>query len=131
MADPRNEKKDPVTIAEEVIPLVEERVRIGKRMREGRTVSISTRPVSETVSLSEPLTREHVSVERVPVGEVIDAVPPVREEGDLTIIPVVEERIRVIVDLVLVEEIHLRRTREEVVEEIDIERRRTEVDINE
>lgn len=113
-----------------IIPIVEERVELAKRVREGRTVTVTTRPVTETVTISEPVTREHISVERVPVGRVIEAVPTVREEGDLTVIPVVEERVTVTVELMLTEEIHLLCTHETALHEETIALRRTEVDID-
>ncbi len=49
-------------------------------------------------------------MEGLAIGRLVDAVPPVREEGDATLIPVVEE---VVVEgrLALKEEIHLRRVR--------------------
>lgn len=128
------EKPDPShkpPVDEEVIPVIEERVRVDKVLREGRTVTVRTRPVTETIRLSEPVTRENVSIERVPVGKVVTEVPPVREEADVTVIPVVEERVRLVVDLVLREEIHLRRIREQVVEEFEAERRTMEIDIDE
>lgn len=118
-------------VEEEIIPLVEERVRFDKIAKQGRTVTVRTHPVIETVTVSEPIIRESVSVERVPIGRVVTEIPPVREEDDLTVIPVVEEQVRVVVEQVLVEEIHLRRTREETVEEFEVERRRTEVEIDE
>lgn len=116
---------------EEVMPVLEERVRIDKVVGEGRTVTVHTRPVTETIKLSETVMRENICVERVPVGKVVTDVPPVREDADVTVIPVVEERVRVVVDLVLREEIHLRRTRETVVEEFETERQTTQVDIDE
>lgn len=118
------------TVDEETIPVVEERVRIGTADRQGRTVTVHSRPVTETVTLSQPVMRENVSIERIPIGKVVTEVPPVREEGDVTVIPVIEEQLRVVVDLVLTEEIHLRRTREETTEEFEVERRRTEIDID-
>ena len=111
------------------VPIVEERVEIGARVREGRTVSVTTRPVTEEIALSEPFLRERVSVERIPVNRVVSEAPRVREEGDLTIIPVVEERVIVTVELVLAEEIHLRRSRETDKHEETVELRRTEVDV--
>ena len=130
----RTDKTDPArgTVVEEaVLPVVEERVRIDKTVEQGRTVTVTTRPVTETETLSQKLAHERVSVERVPIGQVVSEMPSVREEGDLTVIPVVEQRARVVVEQVLVEEIHLRRTREETVENFEVERQRTEVDIDE
>lgn len=118
-------------IEEERIPVVEERLLAEKLVREGRTITVTTRPVAKETTVREPVVRETVSVERVPVGSVVEAVPQVREEGDLTVIPVVEERVRLVRELVLVEEIHLRRTRREEVHEETVTTVRTEVDINE
>jgi stress response protein YsnF len=50
-----------------------------------------------------------VEVERVPIGRVIDAVPAVKDEGDLLVVPVVEETVVVERRLVLKEELHIRR----------------------
>ncbi len=44
----------------------------------------------------------------MPVGRVVDEAPAARAEGDTTIIPVVEERLVVVKQLFLVEEIHVR-----------------------
>lgn len=114
---------------EAVIPVVEERVAVEKRTIEGRTVTVTTHPTVKRQDISEPVMREKVTVERVPVGEVVDAVPDIREDGDLTVIPVVEERLVVTRELVLKEEIHLRRKREEVIDEQTVELRGTDVEI--
>ena len=60
-----------------------------------------------------PLFREEVRVERVPINLFVEALPPVRQEGDTMIIPVVEEQIVIQKKLLLVEEL---RVRKEVVE---------------
>ncbi len=112
------------------IPVVEERLAAGKRQVDGRSVSVTTRPVTETVSIAEQLAQEDISVERVAVDRVVDQQPGVREEGDVTIIPVVEERLKVTIELVLREEIHVRRTRSTVTETREVELSRTEVDID-
>lgn len=118
-------------LEEERIPLVEERLVADRIVREGRTITVTTRPVATETRIAEPILRETVSVERVPVGAVVSDLPPIREEGDLTVIPVVEERVRVIRELVLVEEVHLRRTRREELHEESVTTVRTEVDIDE
>jgi uncharacterized protein (TIGR02271 family) len=59
-----------------------------------------------------PLARERVEVERVAIGKPIDAVPPIREEGDTIFIPVVEEVLVVERRLVLKEEVRIRRIHE-------------------
>lgn len=55
------------------------------------------------------LGKEDVEIERVPFENVVDAVPQVRVEGDVTIVPILEERLVVQKRLVLVEEIQIRR----------------------
>jgi uncharacterized protein DUF2382 len=62
---------------------------------------------------AEPLIEEHVDVEHVLKNERVDGPLPVREEGDTVIVPVVRQVLRVEKDWVLVEEIHLKRRREE------------------
>lgn len=123
------ERLDERIVEEQRIPVVEERIEIDRREKQGRTISVTTAPATEEVRISEPVIREEVSVERVPVGKVVTKVPPVREEEDLTVVPVVEERIRVVTELVLVEEIHLRRTRRHVLHEETVTRRKTDVAI--
>ena len=90
-----------------------------------------TTPVEESSTISEPVSREEVSVTRVPIGRIIEQAPRTREEGETTIIPVVEERARVIVEQVLMEEIHVRRVRRREMAELEVKLRRTKVQIDE
>ncbi len=92
------------------MPLHAERLSVAKRTR--KTLVRAARTTTTVDSLvDEELAREQVVVERVAVGRVVDAVPPVRQEGDVTIMPVVEEELVVVRRLVLKEEVHLRRVR--------------------
>jgi uncharacterized protein (TIGR02271 family) len=95
----------------DTLRLFEEQVTVGKtREVTGRVrVRVVTREREETIT--EPLAREHYEVERVPVGREIDAIPPRRQEGDVTIVPIVEEILVMRRKLVLKEEIHLRLVR--------------------
>jgi stress response protein YsnF len=70
-------------------------------------VSRATHDHEELVD--ELLQHEKVEVERIPVGQTIETMPSVRQEGDVTIIPVVEEILVVERRLVLKEEVHIRR----------------------
>lgn len=62
------------------------------------------------------LVGETVEITRIPMDAELTAPPPVRIEGDVTILPVYEERVVVETRLFLTEEIHIRRvaTRETV-----------------
>lgn len=91
-----------------VLPVATEEVSVSKRVR--RTLVRASRTTSTRHEVVEAdLALEQVVVERVPVGRIVDAIPPVRQEGDVTIMPVVEEELVVVRRLVLKEEVHLRR----------------------
>ena len=102
------------------IPLVEERVIVGKRQVEtGRyRVRISVEEREERVPVE--LAHDEVEIERVPKNLAVQELPSVRLEGTTTIIPVVEEVVVVEKQLVLVEEIHVRRRTTTATEEIAI-----------
>ncbi len=59
--------------------------------------------------MRETLEGQRIDVERIAINRVVNAVPEVRTEGDVTIIPVVEERLIVQKQLILVEEIRVHR----------------------
>ena len=111
------------------IPMVEEQVHISKRVVETGRVRVHSRVVEDQQELTETLASESVSVERVPIGRDIDAVPAVREEDGVTIIPVAEERLVVTRQLVLREEIHLIKTRNEEEVKVPVSLKRTEIEI--
>jgi stress response protein YsnF len=100
----------PSSPVEIVVPLHEEGISVERRKVE-RDVHVRVHTVNHDHLIDETLTRERVEVERVAIGRPIDAVPPVREEGDTTVISVVEEVLVVERRLVLKEEIRLRRVR--------------------
>ena len=79
-----------------------------RRVASGR-VTISTRTEEIDRILPAELASVEVSVVQVPVDRKINSVPEVVAEGDLTIIPVVEERLVATRELYLREEIHVRR----------------------
>ena len=100
------------------IELVEEQLEIGKREVERGRVVVRTR-VEERDEVAEiELQQEDVSVERVPRGVPVEALPAVREEDGVLIIPVVEEQLVVTTRLILKEEIRItRQSRTELVRE--------------
>lgn len=93
-----------------VIPIVEEEARIAKRQVVSDRVIVKTTVNTEERVLTEMLSQETVEVERIPVNRVVDVVPQLRTEGDVTIVPVFEERLVVEKQLFLVEEVRIRRT---------------------
>ena len=113
-ADSVPEHPDPTkqthTVEEQVLPLYSEEVAVSRHKVE-RTVHVHVRTRDHAHLIDEALTQEHIEVSHVAIGLPVDAAPPVREEGDVTIIPVIEEVLVVERRLVLKEEIHLRRVR--------------------
>jgi len=93
------------------IPLYVEDVSVAKQRVVTGRVKVTTVTHNREKLIDEGLLRERVEIERVPVNRPVDTIPDIREEGDTTIIPVVEEVIVVERRLVLKEEIRLRRVR--------------------
>ena len=95
----------------ETLRLWEEQVSFDReRVETGRVrVRVVTHEREETLEI--PLTTERVEVERVPIGREIDAMPPRRQEGDTTVVPVVEEVVVLQRKLVLREELRFRLVR--------------------
>ena len=96
-----------------VIPVIQEQATVTKRLVETGKVHIAKhlREYEELVDI--PHFQEEVRVERVPVNKFVDDTPEVRTEGDVTIIPVLEERYVVEKRLFLTEELHVRKDRKE------------------
>jgi uncharacterized protein (TIGR02271 family) len=114
----------------EVLPLLKEEVRVEKRSL--ITGKVRVRSVVDTVEevARAVLEEERVEVTRVPVNKEVDAAPSVRTEGDLTIVPVLEEVLVVEKRLVLKEELHIRRqvAREDVEVPVTLRKQRAVIE---
>jgi stress response protein YsnF len=98
---------------EEVLPLVEEQVHVGKRQVTSR-VRVTTVTEQREEIIPQELMTETIRTERVAINRVLEPgepVPLTRTEGDVTIVPVLEEIVIVERKLVLMEEVHLHRER--------------------
>ena len=91
------------------IPLHGEELSVARRSVETGRVRVSIGTTEQEHLVDEAVTHERVEVERVAIGRIVDTAPPVREEGDTTVISVVEEIVVVERRLVLKEEIRVRR----------------------
>jgi uncharacterized protein (TIGR02271 family) len=97
-----------------VIPVVEERLEVARERVETGRVRIRKSVEAREVVVDDPLKRETVRVEHVPINQVVTGdIPQVREEGDVTVIPILEERIVTRTELVLVEEVRIHRDHSE------------------
>lgn len=99
------------TLPNQTVPMHAEEISVSRRQVAGDRVQVSTVTREEERLVDEQLTHERIEVERVPIGRPVDAAPPVREEGDTTIMSVVEEIVVVERRLILKEEVHIRRVR--------------------
>ncbi|WP_299843183.1 DUF2382 domain-containing protein [uncultured Jannaschia sp.] len=125
MSDPTPPPRDDAT---ETVPIAQERLKVSRQETERVAATIRLRTREEEVPVRETLRREQVDVERLPVDRIVDEPPAIREEGDVTIIPIVEEvmvrRFRI------VEELHVRRRSETVEVEEIVTLRRQDVQID-
>ena len=112
-----------------VIPVAEERIVVHKRQVEGATTRIVKRVLEDTQTVDETLLGEEVEVKRVKIDREVEAVEPIRTEGDTTIIPLYEEVLVTEKRLVLAEELHVTKKQTERREEQRVTLRREEVDI--
>jgi stress response protein YsnF len=111
------------------VPIVEETLDVSKRMVETARVRVNT-TVERRIDIARAvLEHEEVEIRRVVRDEAVSAPPPVRQEGNVTIVPIVEERLVVEKKLFLVEEIHLKRVHkaQEYSQPVELARQRAEV----
>jgi uncharacterized protein (TIGR02271 family) len=92
-----------------VIPLVEETVRVAKQDVVTGRVRVRTVTEANDHIVAQDLDAESVEVTRVTVDREVGEAPPIRHEGDVTIISLVEEIVVVTKRLVVREELHIRR----------------------
>jgi uncharacterized protein (TIGR02271 family) len=93
------------------LSLLEEQLSVVRQRIEGDTIRVSTVTSTTEKHVAEEIAHERIEVERIAIGRHIDTAPPVREEGEVTIIPVVEEILVIEKRLFLKEEVHIRRVR--------------------
>lgn len=91
------------------IPLHVEEVSVSRREIKKANVQIALITGTREQLIDEELTHVRVEIERIAIDQTVDVVPPIRQEGDITIIPVVEEIVVVERRLVLKEEVRVRR----------------------
>lgn len=116
------------TVEAATVAVVEEVLDVRKRFVEtGAAVRLRKLVHEETVTVDEPLVTETVEVERIAIDRPVDAAVAVRQEGDVMIVPVVEERLVVRKELVLVEELRITRRRTVRHEPQEVTLRREEV----
>jgi stress response protein YsnF len=94
-----------------VVPLFAEEASIVKCREVTGRVQVSTVTREHEQMVEEVLASEHVEIERRPINMRVEVAPEVREEGDTTIIPIMEEILVLERRLILKEEMRVRRVR--------------------
>jgi stress response protein YsnF len=90
------------------IPLQVEDISVSRREIKKAKVQVALVTGTREQLIDEELTNIRVEIDRAPIDRTVEVVPPVRQEGDITIIPVVEEVVVVVRRLVLKEEVRVR-----------------------
>ena len=94
---------------EKVLPLSAEEVAVTKRVVETGRVQVARITHEREQLIDELLAQQTADIERVRIGQPVDTMPAVREEGDTVVIPIVEEVLVVERRLFLKEEVRVRR----------------------
>jgi uncharacterized protein (TIGR02271 family) len=113
-----------------VIPVVVEELNVEKRRIARGIVRIHKRVETREEVVDEPLIREEMDVERVAIDRLVEGdVPQARQEGDVLIIPILEEALVVEKRLLLREELRVTKRRTTISNPQPVTLRREVVDI--
>jgi uncharacterized protein (TIGR02271 family) len=106
------------------LPLLAEVPRLRRRRRVTALLRVAVTTTAEAQEIAwQRLVRE-AAVERVPVDREVASPPPTRREGDVLVIPVVEERVTVTRRLVVTEELRIRLRERQEAESVSLTLRR-------
>ena len=112
-----------------VVPLIHEEISITKKTVETGGVRVHKIVREDVQRIDEPIIREHLDVERVAVNQFVETAPAIRYEGDVMIVPVLEEVVVTQKRLLLREEIRLTKRREEIADVQEVTLRREEISL--
>lgn len=114
-----------------VVPLIAEEITIGKRVVDTGGMRVSKTVREDVQTINEPIIREQIEVERVEVNKYVETAPAIRYEGEVMIVPVLEEVVVTEKRLLLREEIRFVKRREEIANVQEVTLRREEISIEE
>ncbi len=104
----------PRTSQEQVVPVIQEQLNVGKRVTESGRVRINKRIETTESVVDEPLLHHSYDIQRIAVNRIAEDVPEPRYEGDTLVLPILEEVLVVEKRLILREEVRITPKREEV-----------------
>jgi uncharacterized protein (TIGR02271 family) len=93
------------------LTLLAEELSVEKEAVETGRVRVNKQTRTREVFVDEDLLREHAEIERTPIGRQVFEAPPIRQDGETTIIPIVEEVLYTERRLILREELKITRRR--------------------
>lgn len=114
-----------------VVPVIAEELQVGRESVVTGGVRVHKRVVERTEIVDQPIQSEEVEVERVPINQIIETAPAVRYEGDVIVVPLVEEVIVTEKRLMLREEVRIRRRQFETRKPQEVTLRREQVEFEE
>ena len=95
-----------------VIPVVEEVLKVDKKLVETGRIHIRKEINKEEKQIEIPLINESYEVEKVKVkNQIFDQPPSIRHEGDVIVIPVIKEVAEIKIRYEVTEEIHLKKNK--------------------
>lgn len=92
-----------------ILRAAKEELVVGKRTVERARVRVSKKVRSREELVEQPLEYDKVEIDRVPINRVVDGPLKPRYDGDVLVIPVVEEVVIVRKQLMLKEELRIRK----------------------
>jgi uncharacterized protein (TIGR02271 family) len=108
-AEPEHSSTD--SIENPNLALLAEEFEVRKEAVETGRLRVSKQTHTREAAIDETLLHEQAEVETVPIGRQIFEMPPIRREGETTIVPIVEEVLYTERRLVLKEEVRITRRR--------------------
>ncbi len=106
--DVEPEPPQPSTMDDMVsFPIIEEQLAVGKRTIETAKVTLEKHVHEYQEALDVPLAVRSYDIERVVFNQPVDLAPSIRQEGDTTIYPIIEEQLVLTMQLILKEELRV------------------------
>ncbi|GLR11083.1 hypothetical protein COO59_15130 [Mixta theicola] len=121
-----------VTEQHEAIPLAEEQAAVSTQRVVDRRIRIDRSTTTAEKLLEAELWHEEVEIEHVEKNEPVTEgyFPQVRQEGDVLIVPVIEEQVEIIRHYVLKEEVHIHKLKKSEQFQQKVTLRSQEIEIN-
>jgi uncharacterized protein (TIGR02271 family) len=112
------------------LKLLAEELKVSKRKVEDGGLRLERKTTTHLEPVDLELRRTSAAVERIAIDQPVDSIPTIRTEGDVVIVPVVEEKVEVIRRLILKEEVHIRLDESTERYHDDVELRKQDVEVS-